>query len=120
MAFDLGLNKDSTEAEVDALIAMLDTWTLVMLTEYMDHSLVLLKRKMCWSLEDVAYYVCFWCFGWFCFVIVIFSREAACWMDCMLVMGILLGLLEPFRRTLPTGTGNESLAREKTNNSRQC
>jgi hypothetical protein len=47
MAFDLGLNKDSTEKEVDELIARLDTWTLVMLTEYMDHSLVLLKRKMC-------------------------------------------------------------------------
>ena len=34
----------------------MDTWTLVMLTEYMDHSLVMLARKMCWSLEDVAYY----------------------------------------------------------------
>ena len=27
-----------------------------MITEYMDHSLVMLARKMCWSLEDVAYY----------------------------------------------------------------
>ena len=41
---------------MEDLIKRMDTWTLVMLTEYMDHSLVMLARKMCWSLEDVAYY----------------------------------------------------------------
>ena len=44
MAFDLGLEKTSTSAEVDELISRLDTWTLVMITEYMDHSLVILRR----------------------------------------------------------------------------
>ena len=34
MAFDLGLDKTSTSAEVDALIKTLDSWTLVMITEY--------------------------------------------------------------------------------------
>lgn len=56
MAFDLGLDKDSSKAEVEALIKRMDTWTMVMITEYMDHSLVMFARKMCWKMEDVAYY----------------------------------------------------------------
>jgi Galactose-3-O-sulfotransferase len=41
---------------VDFLVQDLDKFTLVMITEYMDESLVLLKRLLCWALEDVIYY----------------------------------------------------------------
>lgn len=55
MAFDLGLEKSSPKSAVEALIAKLEHW-FVMITEYMDHSLVLLRRRMCWDLDDVVYY----------------------------------------------------------------
>jgi hypothetical protein len=56
MAFDLGLDKSASHDDVDELISRMDTWALVMITEYMDESLVILKRTMCWSIDDVAYY----------------------------------------------------------------
>lgn len=55
-AFDLGIDHDATPEHVDKVIAQMDSWGLVLITEYMDESLVLLKRKMCWTLDDVAYY----------------------------------------------------------------
>ena len=55
MAFDLGLEKTSPKSAVEALIKKLEHW-FVLITEYMDHSLVLLRHKMCWDLDDVVYY----------------------------------------------------------------
>lgn len=55
-AFDLGIDHDASEAHVDKVIKQMDGWELVLITEYMDESLVLLKRKMCWTLDDVAYF----------------------------------------------------------------
>eukprot|EP00049_Salpingoeca_infusionum_P019484 m.362063 g.362063 ORF g.362063 m.362063 type:complete len:1194 (-) comp20076_c0_seq1:1775-5356(-) len=56
VAFDFGYNHEYTEKDAQDLIAHLDTFTQVLITEYMDESLVLLKRKLCWDLEDVVYY----------------------------------------------------------------
>ena len=53
-AFDLGLDHSSTKEEVEAMIEDMDTWDLVLITEYYDESLVLMKRKMCWELADVS------------------------------------------------------------------
>ena len=55
-AFDFGYDHEYTQQDVDDLIAHLDTFTLVLITEYMDESLVLMKRKLCWELEDVVYF----------------------------------------------------------------
>eukprot|EP01147_Barroeca_monosierra_P002803 gene2803-5646_t len=55
-AFDFGFDHTYTEDQVDDLISHLDTFALVLITEYMDASLVLLKRKLCWELEDVVYF----------------------------------------------------------------
>lgn len=54
MAFDLGLEHASSKADVEALIQEMDGWGLVLITEYMDESLVVLARLMCWDIEDVA------------------------------------------------------------------
>ena len=37
-AFDLGLSKESSPEEVDKLISELDSWTLVMITEYVNET----------------------------------------------------------------------------------
>lgn len=57
MTFDLGLEVNSSVAEVEALTEHLKTdFSMVLITEYMDASLLLMKRQFCWDLEDVAYY----------------------------------------------------------------
>eukprot|EP00039_Didymoeca_costata_P009050 m.119916 g.119916 ORF g.119916 m.119916 type:complete len:1220 (+) comp14338_c0_seq1:89-3748(+) len=55
-AFDLGLSRSSSKAEVKALIEDLKTWKMVLITDFMDESLVVLSHKLCWSLENVAYF----------------------------------------------------------------
>lgn len=40
---------DSKIAEMD------DTFTLVLLTDFFDESLVMMKRLLCWEWEDVIY-----------------------------------------------------------------
>ncbi|XP_078686780.1 galactose-3-O-sulfotransferase 2-like isoform X2 [Branchiostoma floridae x Branchiostoma belcheri] len=58
MAYDLGIPKTLWEDEDDVrdYIAQLDRdFLLVLVLEYFDESLVLLKRYMCWQLTDIFY-----------------------------------------------------------------
>ncbi|XP_078605166.1 galactose-3-O-sulfotransferase 2-like isoform X2 [Branchiostoma floridae x Branchiostoma japonicum] len=60
MAYDLGIPTKMSENEdyVHDYIAQLDRdFLLVMVLEYFDESLVLLKRYMCWQLSDILYKV---------------------------------------------------------------
>ena len=57
--FDLGF--DPEQMKNDSLIQqhivkIAERFQLVMILEYIDESLVLMKRKLCWSLQDVAYF----------------------------------------------------------------
>ena len=59
MTFDLGLprNRSNDNEYVHRYIQNLDKeFNLVMLTERFDESLVMLKRDLCWELEDVVYF----------------------------------------------------------------
>ena len=56
--YDLGLNHQfhNDTSEVERHINKLDKeLDLVMLTEYIDESLILLRKLMCWSYEDILY-----------------------------------------------------------------
>ncbi|XP_071960930.1 galactosylceramide sulfotransferase-like [Antedon mediterranea] len=56
--FDLGLEHDSFDDYYTAKykIRQLDSeFDLVLITEYFDESLILLKKLMCWSFEDILY-----------------------------------------------------------------
>ena len=60
MLFDLGLS--ASEASDAGLVKkhirkLAKRFQLVLLQEYFDESLVLLKRLLCWKLEDMAYFV---------------------------------------------------------------
>ena len=58
MFFDLGLRTtDYHRPEVvkDAITDIDDKFTLVLIYEHLDESLVLMKRKLCWELDDVLY-----------------------------------------------------------------
>ena len=58
MFFDLGLRPaDYHKPEVvrDTILDLDDKFTVVLIFEYLDESLVLLKRKLCWDLDDVLY-----------------------------------------------------------------
>ena len=58
MFFDLGLRTtDYHKPEVvkDAILDIDDKFTLVLIYEYLDESLVLLKRRLCWDLDDMLY-----------------------------------------------------------------
>ena len=58
MFFDLGLktaNYHRTAAVRDAISDVEDEFSLVLVYEYLDESLVLLKRKLCWELDDILY-----------------------------------------------------------------
>lgn len=58
MFFDLGLRTTDyhkTEVIRDAILDIDDKFTLVLIYEYLDESLVLMKRKLCWELDDVLY-----------------------------------------------------------------
>ena len=59
MMFDLGLdrvhftNKDKIRQHINHLE---DKFSLVMIMEYFEESLVLLKQQLCWRMEDMAYF----------------------------------------------------------------
>lgn len=58
MFFDLGLRTtDYHKPEVvkDSILDIDDKFTLVLIFEHLDESLVLLKRRLCWELDDVLY-----------------------------------------------------------------
>lgn len=59
LAFDLGLDKDRTADEEDYVKAFLadmeKVFSLVMIAEYFDESLVLLRRLLSWDLDDIVY-----------------------------------------------------------------
>ncbi|EDO37531.1 predicted protein, partial [Nematostella vectensis] len=58
MFFDLGLRTaDYHKPEVvkDAILDIDAKFTLILIYEYLDESLVMLKRKLCWELDDVVY-----------------------------------------------------------------
>ena len=60
MMFDLGLNETCYQDEVcikKHIKHLEDKFSLILVTEYFDESLVLLKRELCWTLEDVTYFV---------------------------------------------------------------
>ena len=59
MMYDLGFEPDRYHSrdEINLHVEALDSkFTLVLILEHFDESLVLLKRKLCWKLEDVAYF----------------------------------------------------------------
>ncbi|XP_072447452.1 galactose-3-O-sulfotransferase 2-like [Chiloscyllium punctatum] len=59
MWFDFGHdnNMEDVPGYVDAVLAQLDRiFDLVLVAEYFDESLILLKEALCWDLEDVAYF----------------------------------------------------------------
>lgn len=58
MSFDLGLEPgDFENADVisDFILSVEENFDMVLLLEYFDESLILLKRHLCWSFEDVLY-----------------------------------------------------------------
>ena len=57
-AHDLGLTREAlTPDRIGALIEEMDRkFVAVLITEHMAESLVMLKRRMCWDLEDVVFY----------------------------------------------------------------
>lgn len=58
MSFDLGLDPEdfeNTEVIRSFISSVEKDFDLVLLLEYFDESLVLLKRHLCWSLQDVLY-----------------------------------------------------------------
>lgn len=56
-AYDFGITSKPKPAQVDALIEDLKVeFDLVLITEYFDMSLILLKREFCWELEDILHY----------------------------------------------------------------
>lgn len=61
LAFDFGLNNNATfdspdlEKQVsDAVFAIERDFGLILISEYFEESMVLLRHALCWSLEDVA------------------------------------------------------------------
>ncbi|XP_069776045.1 galactose-3-O-sulfotransferase 2-like isoform X2 [Narcine bancroftii] len=59
MWFDLGGDHNGADdvERVNRTLRELDAaFDLVLLSEYFDHSLVLLKKALCWSLEDMVYF----------------------------------------------------------------
>ena len=58
MLFDLGLHTsyhDNETAIGNTIQKIDDDFALVLLTDYYDESLVLLKRELCWDLDDIVY-----------------------------------------------------------------
>lgn len=59
MTFDLGLDREHfyKENKIAKLISHLENkFGLVLILEHFDESLILLKRLLCWSIEDVTYF----------------------------------------------------------------
>ena len=57
MVFDNGLNVLATNDEyIDQKIAELESvYTFVLLTDFFDESLILMKHLLCWDWQDVIY-----------------------------------------------------------------
>jgi Galactose-3-O-sulfotransferase len=58
MAFDFGFDKKNfrNDQKIQELLNLIETeFDLVLLSEYMEVSMVLLADLMCWSLEDVTF-----------------------------------------------------------------
>lgn len=58
MSFDLGLEPeefDKTEVITNFITSVEKDFQLVLIMEYFDESLILLKRLFCWSLDDIFY-----------------------------------------------------------------
>ena len=58
MFFDLGLHTSDYNNEIAISSAIFDLqkkFTLILIYEYLDESLVLLKRKLCWEVDDIVY-----------------------------------------------------------------
>lgn len=58
MSFDLGLHTSDYGNEIAISSSIFDLqkkFTLVLIYEYLDESLVLLKRRLCWQIDDVIY-----------------------------------------------------------------
>ena len=58
MSFDLGLEPeefDKTEVIANFITLIEESFELVLIMEYFDESLILLKRLLCWSLDDIFY-----------------------------------------------------------------
>ncbi|CAL9694976.1 unnamed protein product [Knipowitschia caucasica] len=58
VTYDLGGNKDSTEVDyAQQLAAKVEkTFSLVMISDYFDESLILLRHLLNWDLEDIVYF----------------------------------------------------------------
>ena len=57
--FDLGFDKGDYKTAINlefAIQELEDQLDLVMIAEYMDESLVLMQRLLCWQLSDVVYF----------------------------------------------------------------
>ena len=55
MLFDLGYSDNMTTPEVRRAIKEIDSvFDLVLVTEYLDESMVLLRHLLCWSLDDIV------------------------------------------------------------------
>ena len=57
--FDLGFDQSLSEDENyirEIIVRISKQFHLVLVMEYFDESLILLKRKMCWNLKDVVYF----------------------------------------------------------------
>uniref|UniRef100_H2Y6X6 Galactosylceramide sulfotransferase n=1 Tax=Ciona savignyi TaxID=51511 RepID=H2Y6X6_CIOSA len=57
MFFDIGYDvSNSEDSYIDSKIQEMDNvFTLVLLTDYFDESLIMLKHTLCWDWEDVVY-----------------------------------------------------------------
>eukprot|EP00056_Hartaetosiga_gracilis_P007391 m.107581 g.107581 ORF g.107581 m.107581 type:complete len:722 (-) comp12692_c0_seq2:646-2811(-) len=55
MAFDLGLQTPSLEGARKLIEDMDEHFAVVLITEYMMESLILMKRRLCWSIRDVLH-----------------------------------------------------------------
>lgn len=58
MSFDLGLDRKDfyNAAKIDQFIAEIDRdFDLILLMEYFDESLILLRRWLCWDMSDIIY-----------------------------------------------------------------
>ena len=58
MFFDIGydVNRAEDEAYVNQAIAEMDeNFTLILLTDFFDESLILMKHLLCWDWDDIVY-----------------------------------------------------------------
>ena len=54
--FDFGFDQSNGDMIREQLKAISRRFNLILIMEYFDESLILLRRKMCWTLDDVVYF----------------------------------------------------------------